>query len=86
MPPALVDDLRRHYAARAHLLVTQADDGAAQRHADARTYRDLQRDLLAVERQTLIELRGRNVINDETLRRIQRDLDLDEVRLEADAR
>jgi hypothetical protein len=39
-----------------------------------------------VERQTLVELRRRNEINDETLRRIQRDLDLDEVRLEAHAR
>jgi CPA1 family monovalent cation:H+ antiporter len=87
MPPTLVDDLRQHYAARAHLLTTQADDGgAAERHAHARAYRDLRRDLLAVERQTLIELRRRNEINDETLRRIQRDLDLDEVRLEADAR
>ena len=87
MPPALFDDLRRHYVARAHLLVAQANDGgAAERHAHARAYRDLRRDLLAVERQTLIELRGRNVINDETLRRIQRALDLDEVRLEADAR
>jgi CPA1 family monovalent cation:H+ antiporter len=86
VPPALVDDLRWHYATRAHLLVTQADDGAGERHAHARAHRELQRDLLAVERQTLIELRRRNKINDETLRRIQRDLDLDEVRLEADAR
>jgi NhaP-type Na+/H+ or K+/H+ antiporter len=85
VPPALVGDLRWHYATRAHLLVTQADDGAAERHVHARAYRELQRDLLAVERQTLVELRRRNEINDETLRRIQRDLDLDEVRLEADA-
>jgi hypothetical protein len=33
-----------------------------------------------------VDLRDRAAINDETLRRIQRDLDLEEVRLDADAR
>ena len=39
---------------------------------------------LQVERTKLIELRNQHQINDETLRLIQRDIDLAEVRLEAE--
>jgi CPA1 family monovalent cation:H+ antiporter len=41
----------------------------------------LQRKALHVERQTIIRLRNERVINDDALRRIQRDLDLAETRL-----
>jgi CPA1 family monovalent cation:H+ antiporter len=44
-------------------------------------YQRLQQSALNVERQTIIRLRNQNVINDEALRRIQRDLDLAEARL-----
>jgi CPA1 family monovalent cation:H+ antiporter len=44
-------------------------------------YQRLQQETLTAERQTIIQLRNRRVINDESLRRIQRDLDLAEARL-----
>jgi len=44
-------------------------------------YEKLLRDALKVERRTLIQLRNDRVINDQTLRRIQRDIDLAEARL-----
>jgi Na+/H+ antiporter len=44
-------------------------------------YQRLQRDALRVERETIVRLRNELVINDEALRRIQRDLDLAEARL-----
>jgi monovalent cation/hydrogen antiporter len=44
-------------------------------------YQRLQREALRVERQTIIRLRNERVINDDALRRIQRDLDLAEARL-----
>jgi len=44
-------------------------------------YQRLQRRALRVERQTIIRLRNERVINDDALRRIQRDLDLAEARL-----
>jgi CPA1 family monovalent cation:H+ antiporter len=44
-------------------------------------YQRLQRKALHVERQTIIRLRNERVINDDALRRIQRDLDLAEARL-----
>ena len=44
-------------------------------------YQRLQREALRVERKTIIRLRNGRVINDDALRRIQRDLDLAEARL-----
>jgi CPA1 family monovalent cation:H+ antiporter len=44
-------------------------------------YQRLQHEALGIERQTIIRLRNQRVINDEALRRIQRDLDLAEARL-----
>ena len=45
-------------------------------------YQQLQYEALRLERQTIIRLRNQHVINDEALRRIQRDLDLAEARLD----
>jgi monovalent cation/hydrogen antiporter len=47
-------------------------------------YQRLQRGALQVERQTIVALRNSQKINDEALRRIQRDLDLAEARLTGD--
>ncbi len=44
-------------------------------------YQELQQQALAVERKTIIRLRNEQTINDDALRRIQRDLDLAEARL-----
>jgi len=44
-------------------------------------YELLSNEALQVERKTILALRNRDVINDEVLRRIQRDIDLAEVRL-----
>ena len=40
--------------------------------------------LLKAERQGIIDLRDRDVIGDEALRRVERDLDLEETRLDPD--
>jgi CPA1 family monovalent cation:H+ antiporter len=45
-------------------------------------YEKLSREILAEERKTILHLRNERVINDHVLRRIQRDLDLAEARLE----
>jgi CPA1 family monovalent cation:H+ antiporter len=44
-------------------------------------YERLSREALKVERATILNLRNQRVINDEVLRRVQRDIDLAEVRL-----
>ncbi len=45
-------------------------------------YQRLQRALLDAQRETLIELRDRGEINDDVMRRIERELDLEDARLE----
>lgn len=45
-------------------------------------YQRLQRELLDAQRETLIELRDRGEINDDVMRRIERELDLEDARLE----
>ncbi|HVU25058.1 MAG TPA: Na+/H+ antiporter [Opitutus sp.] len=47
-------------------------------------YEDLSREALESERRTILDLRNRGRINDEALRRIQRDIDLAETRLRQD--
>jgi hypothetical protein len=56
------------------------EDGIAERSA---IYQRLLRESLRAQRITLIELRNEGVIGDETMHRIERDLDLEESRLEA---
>ncbi|HXI71799.1 MAG TPA: Na+/H+ antiporter [Verrucomicrobiae bacterium] len=45
-------------------------------------YERLSHEALQTERNTIIQLRNRDIINDEVLRRIQRDIDLAEIRLQ----
>jgi CPA1 family monovalent cation:H+ antiporter len=55
------------------------EDGIEERSA---AYQRLQRELLRAQRTTLIELRNEGRIGDEAMHRIERDLDLEESRLE----
>jgi CPA1 family monovalent cation:H+ antiporter len=48
-------------------------------------YEKLSRRALTIERETILQLRNERVINDEILRRIQRDIDLAEIRLQRSA-
>jgi monovalent cation/hydrogen antiporter len=56
------------------------EDGIEERSA---AYQRLLRELLRAQRITLLELRNEGVIGDEAMHRIERDLDLEESRLEA---
>jgi CPA1 family monovalent cation:H+ antiporter len=56
------------------------EDGIEERSA---VYQRLLRELLRAQRRHLIELRNEGVIGDEAMHRIERDLDLEESRLEA---
>ena len=49
--------------------------------AETAGYQRLRREALSTERQLVITLRDRGVINDEVLQRILRELDLEEVQL-----
>jgi monovalent cation/hydrogen antiporter len=80
--PDTVDRLRAEYEERVEQLQLCAENPDDCRGEIATPqYQRLQREALRVERQTIIRLRNERVINDDALRRIQRDLDLAEARL-----
>jgi len=80
VPKDMIEGLRARYAQRVERLNDEPDDVDEDWfHA----YRDVRRDLLDVERRTIVDLRDRDEINDEALRSIQRELDLEQVRLDA---
>jgi hypothetical protein len=56
------------------------DDGAIEERSQA--YQRLRRELLDAERQAVVSLRREGRINDEVMNRIQRDLDLEDARLD----
>jgi CPA1 family monovalent cation:H+ antiporter len=81
-PNQIVDRLRAEYDERVQQLELCAEAPEDCRGEIATPqYQRLQQQALDVERQTIIRLRNQHVINDEALRRIQRDLDLAEARL-----
>jgi CPA1 family monovalent cation:H+ antiporter len=76
--------LRVEFENRMHELESSAkpdDDLGAQR---GRTYEILLAEALLAERRVILQLRNEQFINDEALRRIQRDLDLRELRFNRD--
>jgi CPA1 family monovalent cation:H+ antiporter len=73
---------------------THHADGHQHEHADGadhltehrdrqNAFRRLQEEMLTAERSTLVRLRNVGTINDQTLRAIQRDIDIEELRLTA---
>jgi CPA1 family monovalent cation:H+ antiporter len=81
-PPDIVERLRAEYDDRIRQLEVCARTGSDRsEELAAPSYQRLQQDALDVERRTIIQLRDEYVINDEVLRRIQRDIDHAEARL-----
>ena len=77
--------LRKHYEAHVRSITKRfkkAEDEPGEDHA--MTYQRLQREALQAERSAVIGLRNQGEINDEVLRRIERELDLEEQRLAGD--
>jgi NhaP-type Na+/H+ or K+/H+ antiporter len=75
--------LRERYRAqfRACMAVVGGRDGDGRPPPDVRGYGDLRRDLIGVERDTLLRMRSDGRLRQDALRQIQRDLDLEEARL-----
>jgi CPA1 family monovalent cation:H+ antiporter len=77
-----LERLRAEYEDR---IAQLKDDGDGQHEPTggmfSSDYENLSRETLKEERKAILDLRNKRVINDEVLRRIQRDLDLAETRL-----
>jgi CPA1 family monovalent cation:H+ antiporter len=79
----LIEQLRDRYSHRAeHYVHDHGHDGTGEAPVDPeeRDHEAIRRAVLAAERVAIIELRDGGVISDEVLRRVERDLDLEELR------
>ena len=66
-----------------HLAIdTDDDDETADRRQERSEHQQIQLAIVTAERNAVIDLRDRGEINDETLREIERELDLEELRME----
>ena len=74
----------RHRRLRQRAGDLEADDGADQEDLDARSrdYQRLVREVLEVQRRRIVELRDGGAISDEVLHVLERELDLEDQRLE----
>src|SRR6266481_5895955 len=80
--PDIVNRLRVEYEDRiAQIEVSEPAENQTQRGLFSSDYDWLAHEALSTERRMIIQLRNEQVINDEVLRRIQRDIDLAEARL-----
>jgi CPA1 family monovalent cation:H+ antiporter len=79
---AILDRVRGHYARKAQLELDLEGDG--QDRATAETYRRLEQGILAERRRAAVSLRDDRVIDDEVLGRLERELDLEELRIAPD--
>jgi monovalent cation/hydrogen antiporter len=83
---AMLARLRAEYEDRIQQLSGPEEEGDGHKKFSlySMEYEQLSREILGEERKTILHLRNERVINDHVLRRIQRDLDLAEARLESD--
>jgi CPA1 family monovalent cation:H+ antiporter len=77
------DRARHGVADEAHRALEAVDGDGAER--ESASYRTLRGEMIAAERDAVVDLRDRGVIGDDVMRRVQRDLDLETMLLEADA-
>lgn len=82
VPARASERMREIYEARIERWSSRLEDVNGDSHDErSAAYRAWRRELLSAERQTLIDLRNRGEITPEILRRIERDLDLEEARV-----
>jgi CPA1 family monovalent cation:H+ antiporter len=84
--PKTIERLRSEYEDRIRQLRSGAQDEESVRRLFSEDFEELAREVLQTERDSVIELRNEEAINDQALRRIQRDIDLAEARLQRPAR
>lgn len=82
-PPEMIDNLRRQLRNRSRRAVERTSHSETRaEQARNKRYRRLLLEVLNAERDALIDLRDENIISDDVMRKVGRELDLDEVRLE----
>jgi CPA1 family monovalent cation:H+ antiporter len=79
----LIDTLRAQYLHRASHLEEQRDGPRDEAEQELLEHRIIRRAVIDAEREAVLRMRERGATSDAVVRRIQRDLDLEELRLEA---
>jgi len=74
------DDLAQHYREQLEALAGLLDGASVARPRHYHKHRELSHELLGVQRRTVLRLRREGRINDQVLRELERDLDLQEAR------
>ena len=77
----LVDQLRGVYAHRSEHI--ERDGSSPEADREAIEHREIRRNLIEAEREALLRLRADGTIDDDVLRRLEREIDLEEQRMEA---
>jgi CPA1 family monovalent cation:H+ antiporter len=80
--PEVVERLRSEYVDRIRQLRSQSPHEEAVSRLFSPDFEELAREALQIERSTVLRLRNEEAISDQALRRIQRDIDLAEARLQ----
>jgi hypothetical protein len=83
--PETVERLRSEYDDRIRQLRSEGSPEESVSRLFSADFEELAREMLRTERDTVIGLRNEEAINDQALRRIQRDIDLAEARLQRPA-
>jgi Na+/H+ antiporter len=78
----LLDRLESGLRDRGGHLATEDPNETEERRQERVEHEEIQRAVIGVQREAVIELRDRGEINDQTLRLIERELDLEELRME----
>jgi CPA1 family monovalent cation:H+ antiporter len=78
----LLDRLESGLRDRTEHLATEDPDETAERRQERIEHEEIQRGVINAERTAVTEMRDRGEINDATLREIERELDLEELRME----
>ncbi len=78
----LFDRLESGLRDRTQHLATEDPDETAERYQERIEHEEIQRGVIAAQRTAVIALRDRGEINDLTLRQVERELDLEELRME----
>jgi CPA1 family monovalent cation:H+ antiporter len=79
----LLDRLESGLQDRTRHLATEDPEETAERSQEHAEHEEIQRGVIGAQRAAVIELRDQGEINDETLRVVERELDLEELRMEA---
>jgi hypothetical protein len=78
-PAGVVERVRRHYVRKSQLELDLG--GAGEDRVNAEAYRAVEQGVIAARRRAAVSLRDRGVIDDEVLVRVERELDLEELRV-----